>query len=113
MSDKLKAQWEVTLKNILYYVEDSTEQDKMLGILKKYNDQLPDGKLKDTWEKIILSTKKSYYDKVDYLISDILSGKLDNEKRRILSAMLNEIKPIVEHAERTFWDKLCALFRWS
>lgn len=113
MNNKDKANWELTLKNILYYVDDSAEQDKMVGILNKYNEMLPDGKLKDAVQRFILSKKKSYYDKVDYLINDILNGKCDDERKKVLSQMLDEIKPIVEKAERTFWDKLRDLFKWS
>lgn len=96
MSSKEKAKWEVTLKNILYYVDDAKEQDRMLDILKKYNDRLPDGKLKDGFQNLILKSKKDYYDKVDHLVDDILSGKLDNEKKKVLSEMLSELQPIVE-----------------
>lgn len=108
-----KASWELTLKNILYYIEDPAEQEKMLGILKKYNDLLPDEKIKEAIQNFILSKKKNYYDKVDYLIKDILNGKGDKDRKKILSQMLAEMKPVVEQAERTFWDKLTDLFKWS
>ena len=42
---KEKANWEVTLKNILYYV-DENEQDKVISILEKYEKKIPDGKMK-------------------------------------------------------------------
>ncbi len=113
MKNTEKANWEVTLKNILYYIEDSTEQDKMLGILIKYNNELPDGKVKDSIQNFILSKKKDYYDKVDYLIKDILNGKGDKKRNKVLSQMLAEMKPVVEQAERSFWDKLIDLFKWS
>ena len=38
MNIKEKANWELTLKNILYYIEDPAEQNKMIGILNKYNE---------------------------------------------------------------------------
>lgn len=113
MKNAEKASWELTLKNILYYIEDSAEQEKMLGILKKYNDLLPDEKIKEAIQNFILSKKKNYYDKVDYLIKDILNGKGDKDRKKILSQMLAELKPVVEQAERTFWDKLTDLFKWS
>lgn len=115
MKTKEKANLEVTLKNILYYVEDEDDQKKMVEILKKYNEQLPDGRIKDKLQKFILETKKSYYDQVDYLVSDILdcSKKSDDEIKKVVSNMLNEIKGILEKAERTFWDRLCDLFKWS
>ena len=88
MSNKEKANWELTLKNILYYIEDTKEQEKMIGILNKYNDMLPDGKIKDSIQKFFLNSKKSYYDKVDYLIDDILNGKNDDGRKKILSECL-------------------------
>ena len=113
MNNKDKANWELTLKNILYYIDNPADQDKMIEILNKYNDMLPDGKLKDTVQKFLLKGKKTYYEKVDFLIDDILNGKGDNERKKILSQMLEEMKPIVEQAERTFWNKLIDLFKWS
>lgn len=113
MNIKEKANWELTLKNILYYIEDPTEQEKMLGILNKYNDMLPDGKLKDAVQRFFQKGKKTYYEKVDYLIKDILTGKGDKERNKVLSQMLAEMQPVVEQAERTFWDKLIDLFKWS
>lgn len=113
MKNAEKASWELTLKNILYYIEDPAEQEKMLGILNKYNDMLPDGKFKDAVQKFFLKGKKTYYEKVDYLIDDILSGKGDKDRNKILSKMLADMKPVVEQAERTFWDKLMDLFKWS
>ena len=62
----------------------------------------------------IISALKDYYDKVDYLIDDILhGGKSENDRNRIITDLLNEIKPTVEKAERTMWDKICDLFKWS
>lgn len=112
MIKKEKAQWEATLKNILYFVDDPTKQETLLEILNKYNDMLPDGKLRDRFQTYLLSKKKDYYDKVDFLISDILNGKSDNTRNRVLQNLLNEIKPIVEQAEKTFWDNLLGLFSW-
>lgn len=113
MKNNEKASWELTLKNILYYVEDTNDQEEMLGILNKYNDKLPDGKLKDSAQKFFYKHKKSYYEKVDFLIDDILSGKGDKKRNEVLSQMLQEIKPTVEKAEKSFWDKLTDLFKWS
>lgn len=114
MANKQKAKWEVALKEILYFVEEPEEQNRMVEVLKKYNDQLPDSKLRDGLQKLILNAKKDYYDKVDYLIDDILhGGKSENDRNRIITDLLNEIKPTVEKAERTMWDKICDLFKWS
>lgn len=112
MKNKDKAKWEVTLKNILYFVNEN-DRENMLKILNKYNDQLPDGKFKDLIQKTILNTKKSYYEKVDFLIDDILKGGTDIERKKVLSQLLDEIKPTVEKAEKNFWDKLKDLFKWS
>ncbi len=113
MSSKEKANLELTLKNILYCVEEQEEQEKMLGILEEYNNKLPDGKIKDWFQRLFLKAKKDYYSKVDFLVDDILSGKLDNEKKKIIYEMLEKLHPVVVQAERSFWDKLCDLFKWS
>lgn len=84
----------------------------MISTLKKYNDKIPNGKIKDKVQSFILNHKKDYYEKVDYLISDILNGKKDENRFSIISEMLNELQPILEQAERTFLDKLRDLFKW-
>ncbi len=78
-----------------------------------FNDMLPDGKFKDAVQRFFLKGKKTYYEKVNYLIEDILTGKGDKERNKVLSQMLTEMQPVVEQAERTFWDKLIDLFKWS
>lgn len=112
MKNKDKANWEITLKNILYFVDES-EQSKMIETLNKYNNQLPDGPVKDWLQKVKLDTRKTYYDKVDCLVHDILHGGNDIERKKVLLQLLEEIKPTVESAERNFWDKLKDLFKWS
>lgn len=113
MKEKEKANWELTLKNILYFVEDESDREEMLCILEKYNERLPDGKIRDKFQKYILSKKKTYYEKVDYLVDDLLSGGKEQDRKKVLSDLLDEIKPAVEKAERSFWDKLKDLFKWS
>ncbi len=115
MKSKEKASVEATLKNILYFVEDKKDQEQMIEILNKYNDKLPDGAFKDKIQNFLLKSKKDYYEKVDFLVNDILNGskKSDKDIKNIISEMLNEIKNTLEKAERTFWDKLCDLFKWS
>ena len=110
---KEKAQLETQIKNILYFVEDNSEQQKMIGILTKTCDQLPDGKLKDGFQKFIYSTKTTYYEKVDYLVRDILNSIWDDNTKAIISRMIDEIQPVAEKAERTIWDKLRDYFKWS
>lgn len=46
----------------------------------------------------------------DYILH---GGKSDNDRNRVVTALLNEIRPTVEKAERTMWDKICDLFKWS
>ena len=85
----------------------------MVDILTKTCDQLPDGSFKDRFQKYVLSKKKSYYDKVDYLVKDILNSKWDENTKAIISRMIDEIQPVAEKAERTIWDKLRDFFSWS
>ena len=113
MDKKEKARLELTIKNILYYIEDETEQAKMIEILMRFESQLKDTKLKNIFDKWILSSKKNYYDKVDHLVDDILGGKIENDDKKIINNMLNEIKPAVEKAEKNLWEKLLRLFDWS
>lgn len=110
---KEKANWEVTLKNILYYIDNEKEQQKVLDILSKYEAKIQDGKIKNLFQKYIFKTKKDYYEKVDYLIEDILDGKWDSNTKKILSDMLSELKPTIEKAEKTFWDRLISIFKGS
>ena len=110
---KEKANWELTLKNILYFIEDQKEQEKVINILIKYEQKIPDGKIKNYFQKLGLNSKKDYYSKIDYLVDDILEGKLDDETRKILNEMLNELKPTVEKAEKTFWERLISIIRGS
>ena len=106
---KEKAQWEVTLKNILYYV-DENEQDKVLEILKKYEEKIPDNRIKNFLQKKILNSKKDYYSKVDYLVDDILEGKLDDNTKKVLNELLNELQPPIKKAEENFWQRLLKIF---
>lgn len=112
---KDKANLELILKNVLYYIEDEQEQAKMIAILERYNDELPDGKLKDKIQKTYCKVaKRSYYEKVDFLINDILNGKIDTkEVKAKVKAMINELKPSVEVAQKTWWEKLMGLGEWS
>ena len=70
MDKKEKKHLELTIKNILYYVDDKKEQEKIIEILKKYNGKFPDSKIKDFFDKIIYSTKQDYFDKIDTLIKE-------------------------------------------
>ena len=112
---KDKANIELILKNILYYVEDEHEQQKMIDILEKYNNMLPDGKYKDKVQTAYYKVaKKDYYEKVDFLVRDILNGKIDTEETMVtIRAMINELKPSVEIGQKTWWQKLCGLGNWT
>lgn len=102
----------MTLKNILYYV-DENDQQRVLDILVKYEEKIPDNKIKNFIQKIILKSKKDYYSKVDYLVDDILDGKLDDKTKNILNDLLLELKPDIEKAEKTFWERLISIFQGS
>lgn len=109
---KEKANWEMTLKNILYYVNES-DQQSVLDILIKYEEKLPDSRIKDCIQKFILKSKKDYYSKVDYLVDDILDGKFDDNTRKILNQLILELKPKIEKAEKSFWERLVSIFQGS
>lgn len=110
---KEKANLEITLKNILYFIDDEKEQEKVIEILKKYEERFPDSRIKNFFQRHILNSKNDYYSKVDYLVKDILECKIDNNVRVILNEMINEIKPTVEKAEKTFWERLISIIRGS
>lgn len=110
---KEQANWEITLKNILYYIEDENEQQKVIDILIKYEKKIEDNRIKNSFQKIFYKSKKDYYSKVDFLIKDILDGKWDFNTKQILADMLLELKPNVEKAEKTFWDRLISIFKGS
>lgn len=52
-----QASWEITLKNILYYIEGEKEQQKVIDILNKYEAKIQDNKIKNCFQKIIYNTK--------------------------------------------------------
>ena len=110
---KEKGTWELRVKNILYSIENKKEQEQILEILHKYEEKIPDGKLKNLFQKMFLKRKKDYYSKVDYLIDDILEGNIDIATKKILAAMLIEIKKVVESNEKSFWDRLFSIFEGS
>lgn len=109
---KEKASLELTLKNILYYVPES-KHTEIINILRKYEEKIPDSKLKNLIQKIVLKRHNDYYEQVDLLVKDILEGKLNKETKKVISDLVDALKPYVEEAERTFWDKLKDLFSWS
>ena len=93
---KEKYQIEATLKNILYFVDDVNEQNRMIWLQKQ-----------------LYKTKGDYYAKVDFLVDDLLNEKnIKNHKDKI-NQMIQELKPIVEKGEKSFWEKFCNLFNWS
>ena len=108
---KDKANMELILKNILYYIEDEQEQQKMIAILEKYNKLLPDGKYRDKVQTAYYKVaKKDYYEKVDFLVRDILNGKIDTEETKAkIRAMINELKPSVEAGQKTYWIRRLVL----
>jgi NADPH-dependent glutamate synthase beta subunit-like oxidoreductase len=110
---KEKKQLEVQIKQILYFVENKTEQGKMIAILEEYNNKIPDGGLKDKIQKWIGKTKKDYFDKVDFLVGDIFDGNLGVNEKKIIKEMIGKIRQIIEQAEKSLWEKFINLFNWS
>jgi hypothetical protein len=47
------------------------------------------------------------------LIKDIFDGNLKEKERDVILELLDKINPIIENAERTFWDKVRNLIKWS
>jgi len=113
MDKKEKSRLKLRIMNMLYYLDDVKEQDKMISILVTYNSKFRDTKFKDLIDKIIMSTKKDYFEKVDYLLKDIFEDDFGASDKQIITNMLNEIKPIIEKAQRTLWDQFTDLFKWS
>ena len=103
----------ITIKNILYFVEDKKERDRLLSILEKYNDMLPDSKFKDMIDKFRKKFTIDYYGMVDYFVDDILDGKMTEEKKKIITQMLNEIQPVVNSGSRSLLEKFFDLFSWD
>lgn len=113
MEKKERKQIEVTLKSILYFIDDEKDRKKVLDILINCEHQMGDSKWKNKIDEKILRFKTNYYDKIDFLIEDILSSKLDETKTKIIYATIEQLKPSYETAQRNFWDKLKDLFTWS
>lgn len=114
MKKSEKAQFELDLKNILYLIEDTQEQGAMIAILEKYNDSMPDGKIKDALQKAYYKiAKNNYYAKVDFLIKDILNGKGDRETRKKIPELLKELRPSIEAGQKKWYEKLIGLSDWT
>lgn len=113
MEKKELKQIEVTLKNILYFVEDKKEQEKVIKILEECEARMSDSKLKNSIDKFFKKFKRDYFEVVDFLVKDILYGVISNEERKIVYDMLNQLKPTIEVGKKSFLDKLIDLFSWS
>lgn len=113
MGNKEKYQIEATLKNLLYFVEDKQEQDRMISVLEKYNGLMPDNKVADWLQKQWYKTKNDYYSKVDFLVNDMLDSKSIKQNKDKIKLMMQELESTIIIAEKSFWDKLCDLFKWS
>lgn len=116
MDKKEKKSIEITLKGIIYFITSESEQKKVLQILKECESKMNDGKLKDKIDSILLRFKDNYFDKVDYLIEDILSSKMTEANKKVIYEMVNKLQPAVEEAQKkksSFWDNLRELFKWS
>ena len=113
MDKKEKLRLQTQIMQILCYVDEKSEQDKMIAILEKYEAKMPDAKIKDWFDKLKKKFTKDYYSMIELLVKDIFDGKLDNSDKRLIREMLVEIQPIVEKSEKSTWQKFLDLFSWS
>ncbi|MDE6240979.1 MAG: hypothetical protein K2M08_01000 [Anaeroplasmataceae bacterium] len=113
MDKKERKQIEVTLKNILYFIDDSEEQQRVIKVLENCENKMPDSKIKNAIDRIIKKFKTDYYSIVDHLVDDILSSPIGNKEKQTIFNMLNELKPSIEKGNKSFFEKLIDLFKWS
>jgi len=116
MDKKEKKTIEVTLKGILYFITSISEQERVLKILEECELKMNDNKFKNKLDAIFLKLKNNYFDKVDFLIDDILSSKMNQENKKAIYEMVDELQPTIEEAQKKnsgFWDNLRELLKWS
>ncbi len=113
MTKKERSRLKLDFLNILFYIDDKETQDEILKKLAACNENIPDNKVKNFVDKILLSTKKSYYDKVEFFLSDIFEKDFTENDRKVVSDLFDEIKPSFEEAKERLWQKIVNLFDWS
>ncbi|HPO11741.1 MAG TPA: hypothetical protein PLM63_04105 [bacterium] len=91
---------EVILKYELYFIEDKVKQEVAISILKEYCEKLPDSKLKDKVEKIILKYKKDYFELVDFLVKDIIDSKKTEGNLKIIQQLIKKIRKMANKLQK-------------
>ena len=106
---KEKADIEFTLKNILYFVDDE-DKERVIEILEKYEEEIPDNLVVDFLQKCKRKRIEDYYDKVDYLVRDILHCKDNWKNKNKIKELVLELEKITKKAEDNFWASFWETF---
>ncbi|MCH3976050.1 MAG: hypothetical protein LKE36_00325 [Bacilli bacterium] len=107
--DKERTEYKAKLLNLIAMIGDKENQRHVIAILEKTEEKLPDSKVKDKIQKMIRKNK-SYYDKADALITDILDHKLDINQRNIVLECLASLRAIIEGQQKNWWDQFVEWF---
>lgn len=113
MDKKERKKVEVTLKNILYFIDDESEQNRVIEALKRCENKMNDSKIKNKIDKFLMMLKKDYYSIVDFLVDDILSGDINSSEKKAIYELIDELSPSIESGKKCFLEKLKNLFDWS
>lgn len=84
MNEKEKKTIEITLKGIIYFITSETEQKNVLQILEECESKMNDNKLKDKIDSVLLKFKDDYFDKINFLIENILSSKMTEANKKVI-----------------------------
>lgn len=114
MDKKQRKRAELTLKNLLYYIDDQNKQKEVIALLDDCESKMNDSKLKNRIDDIIRKFKENdYFDLVDFLVDDILSSKMGLKEKKAYNDLLEGLKKLLDDGYKSFKDKFFDLFSWS
>lgn len=106
----LKMKYKGKLYSLLCLVEDENKQKQVIDLLSRYEQKIPDSKIKDALQKMLRKNKK--YDSLcDSYVNDLLDNRLDANTRNILANLLEELRSIVENDSKNWWDTFIDWFK--
>lgn len=107
--DKERNSYKGKLFSLVSMVEDKDNQSKVILLLEQTEEKLPDSKVKDKIQRMFRKNK-SYDDKADALITDILDKKLDANAKNIVLECIKSLREIIEGQQKNWWDQFVEWF---
>ena len=108
--DKERMQIKAKLLNYLAYVDDNQKQNKIIQLLQKYEQKLPDGKLIDSLQKM-KRKRMNYYSLCEDLVNDLLDKGITNNSRAVLNDLIDELTPLVANEPKNWWEQFVDWFK--